>query len=283
MSITNFVPEIWSAEILVNLRDELVYAARCNRDYEGDIEEAGDTVHITSFGKPTISSYSKYGTLTYEQLTDATRALTIDQADSFSFGVDDVDRRQALGGFVSNSMSDAAFGLAEKTDQYIAAQMYAAVNGTANDLGAITADISNANAYGDIFVGFRTLLNRAKVPKTGRWVVVPPEVYGAVLQDSRFINAQAAADAGVALHEGALGRIVGFDLYESNNAPTETVGVYDVIAGHPIAMTFADQLLETEALRLIDYIGDGLRGLHVYGSKAVRPEALALASVTVTA
>jgi hypothetical protein len=47
----------------------------CNRDYEGDIAQAGDTVHITSFGAPTISDYTKYATLTYEQLTDDTRAL----------------------------------------------------------------------------------------------------------------------------------------------------------------------------------------------------------------
>jgi P22 coat protein - gene protein 5 len=283
MAITNFVPEIWAREILVNLRNQLVYGRLCNRNYEGEIAQAGDTVHITSFGKPTISTYTKYGTLTYEQLTDATRALTIDQAKSFSFGVDDIDRRQALGGFVENAMSDAGFGLAEEADTFLASTMYTAVNGTANDVGAITADTSDANAYGAVFVAMRTLLNRSKIPASGRWVVVPPELYGSLLQDSKFINAQAAADGGMALHEGALGRIAGFDVFESNNVPTETVGVYSVIAGHPIATTLADQILETEALRLIDYIGDGLRGLHVYGAKVVRPEALALASVTIQA
>jgi len=283
MSIVNFIPEIWSSQILVNLREALVYAGRCNRDYEGEIQQAGDTVHITSFGKPTISSYSKYGTLTYEQLSDDTRALLVDQQKSFSFAVDDIDRRQALGGFVDNAMSDAAFGLAEVADMYVAAQMDAAVDSTANDLGAITADTSNANAYGDIFVAMRTALNRAKCPLQGRWAVIPPELYGSLLQDARFINAQASADAGVALHQGALGRIVGFDVYESNNVPTDTAGVYEVLAGHPIAVTYADQILETEALRLIDFIGDGLRGLHVYGAKVVRPECLATASVTVQA
>lgn len=280
MSITNFVPEIWAAEILVNLRNDLVYAARCNRDYEGEIAQAGDTVNITSFGKPTISDYTKYASLTYEQLTDATRALAVDQAKSFSFGVDDVDRRQALSGFVGNAMSDAAFGLAEATDNYVAGILKTAVDGTANDIGAVSDSVTTNNLYGDVLVQMRTLLNRSKCPKNGRWVVMPPEVYGDVLQDSRFINAQAAADAGMALHEGALGRIVGFDVYESNNVPTDTTGVYDVIAGHPIACTYADQILETEAIRLIDYIGDGLRGLHVYGAKVTRPECLAMASVT---
>jgi hypothetical protein len=87
----------------------------------------------------------------------------------------------------------------------------------------------------------------------------------------------------MALREGALGRIVGFDVFESNNVPTGTTGTYDVMAGHPMATTFADQILETEAVRLIDFIGDGLRGLHVYGTKVVRPECLAMASCVVQA
>lgn len=280
MSITNFVPELWSPEILVNLRESLVYGRLCNRDYEGEIQQAGDTVHITSFGRPTISTYNKYGTLTYEQLTDDTRALSIDQAKSFSFAVDDVDRRQAIGDFIGTASSDAAFGLAETADIYLAGVMKAAVDGTTNDIGAVSDSLSTNNFYGDVLVEMRTRLTRSKCPQQGRWVVLPPEVLADVLQDSRFINAQAAADAGMALHEGAVGRIAGFDVLESINVPTDTTGVYDVIGGHPLACTFADQILETEALRLIDFFGDGIRGLHVYGSKVVRPECLAMASVT---
>lgn len=283
MAIVNFVPEIWSAEILVNLRNSLVYGQPgvINRNFEGDIREAGDTVHITSFAAPTISDYTKYGTLTYEQLTDATRALLIDQAKSFSFGVDDVDRRQALGGFIQQASSDAAFGLAEKVDTFLAAAMYTAVNGTANDLGAVTADVSDNTFYGTL-ISLRTTLVRAKIPAEGRWCIVPPEVYAALLQDNRFIKVNESGST-EGLRNGFVGRIAGFDIYESNNVPTETTGVYDVLAGHPIATTFAEQIVETEALRLIDYIGDGIRGLHLYGAKVVRPEALALASVTVQA
>lgn len=280
MSITNFVPELWAPEILVNLRESLVYGRLANRDYEGQIQQAGDTVHITSFGRPTISTYNKYGTLTYEQLTDTDRALDIDQAKSFSFAVDDIDRRQAAGDFVASASSDAGFGLAETADIYLAGVMKAAVDGTDNDIGSVSDSLTTNNLYGDVLVEMRTRLTRSKCPAQGRWVVLPPEVMADVLQDSRFINAQAAADAGMALHEGAIGRIAGFDVLESINVPTDTTGVYDVIAGHPIATTFADQILETEAIRLIDFFGDGVRGLHVYGAKVTRPECLAMASVT---
>ena len=54
MAITNFIPEVWSAAILEALRAKLVFPSLCNRDYEGDIREAGDTVHITGYDDVTV-------------------------------------------------------------------------------------------------------------------------------------------------------------------------------------------------------------------------------------
>jgi hypothetical protein len=176
----------------------------------------------------------------------------------------------------------AGNNLALEADEYVAGVMYAAVNQTANDLGAITVDISDNNAYGSLFVAMRTTLTRDKIPFQGRWVVVPPEVAGAVLQDPRFTDASASGTTAT-LREGFLGRIAGFDVYESNVTHTATAGVYHVIAGHPMAVTFADQISDTEAIRLQDQFGDGIRGLHLYGAKVLYPQALVLASVTVQA
>lgn len=283
MAISNFVPEIWSALILKNLRDSLVYgqAGIINRDYEGDIAQAGDTVHITSFTDPAVRSYTKNNNISWDLLSDATRALLIDQADYFAFTVDDVDKRQALPGFVAEASRGAAYNLAAELDDYISGLMYAAVNGTANDYGAFVADISDATAY-KLFVELRTILNRDNVPSQGRWVIVPPELTAALLQDSRFVNASASGSTD-ALRNGLVGRIAGFDVFESNVTPDPTASTYAVIAGHPVATTVAEQISETEALRLENQFGDGVRGLHLYGGKVVRPSCLAMASVTVQA
>jgi len=283
MAITNFQPEIWSRLILANLRASLVYgqAGIINRDYEGEIATAGDTVHITSFTDPAVRDYTKNTDISWDLLTDATRALLIDQADYFAFTVDDIDRRQALPGFVAAASRGAAYNLASEADGYLSAAMYAAVNGTANDFGAYAATIAAANAYA-LFVELRTILNRDNVPVQGRWVVVPPEVTAALLQDDRFIRADASGTT-QGLRNGIVGRIAGFDVFESNVTPDPTASVFAVIAGHPIATTFAEQITSTEAIRLEDQFGDGVRGLHLYGAKVVRAEALAMASVTVTA
>jgi N4-gp56 family major capsid protein len=283
--IDDFIPEIWAANLLVHLRPELVYASAglINRNYEGEIADAGDTVHITQVGDVAVRSYTAESNISVDSVTDDTRALVIDQSKYFAFDVDDVIRRQAMAGWVDEAMRNAAFALANETDAFVSSTMYTAVNGTSNDIGAITADTSNANAYGDVFVALRTRLTISNVPKQGRWVVIHPDLYGSILQDARFVNAQASADAGRALHDGALGTIAGFEVYESNTVPVETAGVYSIIAGHPMATTFADQISSVEAQRRELRFGDLVKGLHLYGAKVVRPEALALASVTVQA
>lgn len=283
MAVDGFRPEIWSAEILVALRNRLVYGQDMvvNRDYEGEIQSAGDTVHVTAIGEIATRAYTEHTGISWDEISDTQQDLLIDQKRYFAFKVDDVERKQALGGFVEEASRSAAYGLADNADASLAAVMYAAVNGTANDLGAFVADISDANAY-DLFVDFRTTLNRDNVPDEGRWAIVPPELSGALLKDPMFVEADKAGTT-AGLRNGEVGRIAGFTIFESNQTPDPTASTFAVIAGHKIATSYAEQILETESLRLEDFFGDGIRGLHVFGHKVFRPECLAMASVTVQA
>ena len=284
MAITNFVPEIWSARIWEQLQTGLVYGGPgvINRDYEGDIENAGDTVHITSFSDPTIRAYTVETDITVDAITDADRALVVDQADYFAFDVDDVNKRQALKGWVDNRIRRSGYLLAKDSDAYIAAAMYAALNNTAYDIGAVTADISDNTAYANVFVALWTSMTEGDVPVDGRWVIVDPDLYAALLTDARFIDASASGSTD-ALRNGFVGRIAGFDIYVSNQTPDPTSGVSAVIAGHPMATTYAEQINSIEAQRRELRFGDIVKGLHLYGAKVVHPEAMRLMSVTVQA
>lgn len=289
VAIPNFIPELWSSEILVPLRNGLVYASAdvSNRDYEGFIRSRGDTVHILSIDDVTIRSYTAHGTISWEVLSDDDRTLVIDQADYFAFKVDDIEKAQAIPGFIEAAAETAARGLAEEVDTYVSGLMVDAVDQTGNDLGLIAVDISDNTAYTSLLLALRAELNANGVPAAGRWVVVPTAVYGALLSDNRFIDA-AAGGSTAPLREGFVGRAAGFDIYESQTVPQPTAGTYHVLAGHKMATTFADQIPFTggdrvESIRLENQFGDGVRGLHLYGAKVVRPEALALASVTVAA
>lgn len=279
MSVENFVPEIWSAALLSALRGRLVYGQSgvINRNYEGEIAQAGDTVHITAFGDPEVREYEKNENISWDLLESTQQSLIVDQADYFAFKVDDIDRRQALPGFVEESTTGASYNLAGETDAYLAALMSDAVTG-ANNLGGVEVSATQGDAY-NLLVELRTRLTRSNTPDEGRFVVVPPELYGVLLKDDRFIRADASGTT-TGLRNAVVGRAAGFDVIEGNRVP-EDDGAYRVIAGHGIATTFAEQIASTEAMRLENTFGDGLRGLHLYGARVIRPANLAAADVTV--
>lgn len=280
MAITRFRPEIWSARLLVALRQNLVYSAFVNRDYEGEIAEAGDTVRITSIGRPTIKTYVPNNTvITFDQVTDSQRTLVVDQADYFAFAVDDVDARQAKGNVLPQEMDEAAFAEANKIDQYISS-FYTSIQ-SANQLGAVSVSSSTpSDVYDKVLVPLKVKLDKANVATQGRRVAISPDAHGLLLRDPRFV-ANAASNVSSALYSGSVGQAAGFDILLSNQTPT-TGSDSVVIAGNDRAITFAEQISKVEALRPQNTFADAVKGLFLYGAKVVRPDSLASANVTIS-
>lgn len=282
MSIQKFRPEIWSARLLVALRQNLVYSALINRDYEGEIAEAGDTVRITSIGRPTISNYVPNVTvISPEQVNDNQRTLVVDQSKYFAFAVDDVDARQAKGNVIPQSMDEAAFGFANVVDQYIAS-FYTGIQ-AANTLSAVTVNSATtpSDAYDKVLVPLKVALDNANVPTIGRSVVVTPALHGCLLRDIRFISALNAGTT-EGLRDGHVGQAAGFSIELSNNAPNISGQQFATIAGNSSAVTFAEQINKTEAYRPQSSFSDAIKGLLLYGAKMTRPDSWAYAPVTVS-
>jgi N4-gp56 family major capsid protein len=286
MAITRFRPEIWSAMLLVALRKALVYGAPgvVNRDWEGEIAQAGDTVRITSIGDPTVADYVPNVTvITPQELTDAQRTLVVDQAKFFAFGVDDVDARQAKGNVITEAMNRAAYKVRDTVDQFIAAKYtQAQAANVLNSGAAISVPVATPNlAYDSILVPLKVALDNANVPTEGRYAIIPPWLHGRFLLDNRFIKVNEAGTS-EGLRNGQVGRAAGFDILLSNNTPTPSAGQSVVQAGTDAAITFAEQINKTEAYRPQSSFSDAIKGLTVYGAKVIRPEALAVATVQQT-
>lgn len=289
MAISNFIPTIWSARLLENLQKTLVYGQTgvVNRDYEGDIRSAGNTVKILSISSVNVAAYTKGGDLTFQELSDSAQTLVVDQQDAFAFEVDDIDAVQSRVEIIESAMREAAYALSDKADQYLAGVMVAGV-AAGNKIGTDSAPIALTagqtgsgvtNVY-EAFVNMRVKLDSANVPTTGRWLIIPPEVYALLLKDVRFVYGNLA---GPVMMNGQVGEIAGFRVLISNNVPTASGGKYRILAGHSIATTYADQVSKVEAVRIEKRFADGIKGLHVYGAKVTRPSALALMIATVSA
>lgn len=286
MAITNFVPEVWAAELLVALEKSLVYAGPgvVNRNYEGEISQYGDTVHITGLADPTIGTYTPHTDITVEAITDNTQALLIDQAKYFAFEVDDLEKRQARSGgmVLTEQARKAAYRLRDTADQYVAGLMAAGVD-AGNVIPEQTVSVSStAKAY-DVLVDLGVKLDEDNVPEDGRWAIITPAFHGLLLKDSRFVAAGDAAGAATRAN-GMVGEAAGFSIRKSNNAqdgPGAGAGKL-VFAGYSGAVTYAEQIANTEATRKEKGFADIVKGLHLYGSKVVRATGLAAADVIVS-
>lgn len=286
MAVDTFIPEVWNAQLLTQLSTAYVFGQPgvINRNYEGDIANFGDTVHIGSLTRPTISSYVKNTTVINPQtLATTDQTLVIDQAKYFAFEVDDVDARQVrnAGGLLSTAAQEAAQGLAGVADGYLSGLAVAGA-GTTLTAGAV----ATADAAFLVVRKLRVALDKANVPSSGRYLIVSPEFYALILGDARFINA-AAYGSSAPIRNGEVGSILGFAVLVSNTIPAGTAGTLPavsnyVVAGHPMALTFAEQINKTEAYRPESSFADAIKGLHLYGAKVVRPEALAVQDVDVT-
>lgn len=217
MAISTFIPEVWAANLLVTLDKALVFGSSevVNRDYEGDISAFGDTVHINSIADPTITPYTKDTNLSDPQaLTDSEQLLVIDQANSFNFQIDDIDKAQVRnnGALMSEATRRAGFGLRDSADRRIASRMALSAGNALGKIDATTA----TNVYDTFLVPASVKLDEANVPEEMRWAIVSPSTYGKLQLDSRFIKQnESGTDA---LHTGRVGEAAGFRIYKSNNA-----------------------------------------------------------------
>ena len=132
------------------------------------------------------------------------------------------------------------------------------------------------------------LLDQQNVDTQGRWLVIDP-VFIELLkdEDSRLLNAD--FDGAGLQNVLVINNLHGFTVYTSNNLPSVGTGPATtgsanqnsnfgvIVAGHSSAVATAEQINKTETYRDPDSFADIVRGMHLYGRKILRPEAIVTA------
>ena len=276
MALTNLTPELWSSIMQKYLDKNLVYGALVNRDYQGEIRQMGDTVHINQVGAVTISDYTKDTDSTATEVLSATdQTLVINQAKKYDFTIDDVDGAQNKIQAAMPALGRAGYGLSDELDQYIASLNTGVAASNIVGLGnSTTAIVPTASTIYGQFVIAGTLLSEANVPASGRWAVIPPWIFALLQNSDEFISASNLGDE--VKQSGAIGQVAGFSIYVSNNVPNTTGALYKVVYGHPMSITLAEQLMKPEIKRHYLRLGDQYRGLHLYGAKLTHDTGIAV-------
>ena len=274
MSITNFIPTIWSENLLTALDKQYVAVAHCNRDYEGEIKNKGSVVKICGVGNIAINDYTKDTDMsTPQSLSDTVKELVIDQAKYFNFQIDDIDKTQCSPKLMEAAVKVAANALANEADKHI----YSLIDKSAHTVSCTYAN--NGDLF-DAIITARQKLYESNVSDMENVVLeVSPAVAALILKEKMALP---FCDASV-VETGYLGSVAGCKVYVSNNINSNGGDTHSCVMRTTRAIAFAEQFSEIDAYRPEKRFADAVKGLHLYGAEVVYPEEMVALTVTVSA
>lgn len=289
-NVKAFVPEIYSQKLaLVEKKFTNFLNNFCNRDWEGEIKQYGDTVRIAVpdpdnivIGEGVVADTSS--------IQPTQRVLTINKSKNFAFKVNDIEKAQSQFDMVEGSSAMAMQLMQDEISLEIMNDIFAnkSVEEYGTSGGAI--DIDPDTVY-DFVVDLRIKLTEKGVlnaegyytykgsseqaKQLSPMLTVAPKIYGEFLKSRVLTHPTVAGDD--ILKSGERKQIAGFEIV-TDTMITKVTGasdtVFPYIAGTKMGVTFANQFNVMEKLRDLDSFADIVRGLELYGYEIIQPNSL---------
>ncbi len=276
MAVANFQQTIWSKQILKSLKTITSLRSHCNFQYEKETKNAKE-LKILNVARPTIRTYVPGTAITRESLTDGSQTLKLDQYKYYNIEVEDVDKAQSVPGLMEEGCREAALGLSEEGDKYVASLVKADVEATTPTVNVSSSVITltTSNAMSSVEDGFTALYeNNCRVTDTF-YLELAPKVFTTYRQ----CLTELSTNNPEILKKGAVGKINNAYVCIENLLPTgkattsaTTDNVRYNILRTDKAIAFAEQINKVEAYRPEDGFSDAVKALYVFGAKIVRPK-----------
>ena len=267
MAYQNFIPTVWAEGINRELEKSLVFAENCNRQYEGEVKAQGDSVRILGVGKPTITTTTNKNIVLNdaEAVEDTAVTMLIRQIAYFNYKVDDIDKRQAVGGVMEALSKETSLGLADVMDKYIAdlAKAEEAVLYSPE-----TVTITEANILENVDGVLQKLYENDVKPGSEITLTVPPWFYMMMKRAYEDLD----TDNSTMLKNGKMGTYAGATIKMSNNVAVGAGGSSLIQVKTNKAIAFVDPMTHTEAYRPEKSFSDAVKGFILFDAKIVRPK-----------
>lgn len=297
----NFTPQIFSQKVQKFFRRASVVEDITNTDYAGEIENFGDTVKIIKEPVITVADYARGTAVSTQDLADDQLTLVVDQGSYFAFKIDDIEERQSHVNFEALATSSGAYALKKSYDFNVLKYIYDNASTSAANTGTDGSPLTGTttvNTLADIISAAKSVLDINDVPEENRWLVAPPKFFQQLRKaDGKLMDQSVMADGSNSQIRNGLVTdrpLFGFNLYTTNSivaggtgsAANQTFGTasgsteHIFLYGHMSAVATANHIAKTELIRDPDSFADIVRGLHVYGRKVLRSEAVFSGVVT---
>ena len=283
----NFIPELWSDEVIGAYKSNLVVANLVTKlSHKG---KKGDTIYIPVPARGSASAKAANTQVTLSAATNTKVTVSIDKHYEYSKLIEDIAEVQSLASMRKFYTDDAGYALAKQVDTDLFALAEGFQGGTVGGTGASayenaviggdgsTAYTGNSTNASDITdAGIRRMLltlDDVDVPMDNRVLIVPPICANDMLGINRFTEQQFIG-SGDAIRTGKIGQIYGVDVYITSNAPTPAGTDRAGMLMHKDAMVLAEQVgVRSQTQYKQEYLGDLFTSDTIYGVAELRNDA----------
>ena len=287
----NFIPELWSDEVIGAYKSNLVTANLVTKlSHKG---KKGDTIYIPVPARGAASAKAANTQVTLSAATNTAVTVTINKHYEYSKLIEDIAEVQSLASMRKFYTDDAGFALATQVDTDLVTLWEGFQGGTVagadaaawekaviGSVGTTLYTGNSSNAADITDAGIRAMilkLDNANVPMDNRYIVMPPIAANDLLGINRFTEQQFIG-SGEAIKTGKIGMIYGVDVYISSNCPTTTTGdtATDRVGClfHKDALVLAEQVgVRSQTQYKQEYLGDLFTADTLYGVAELRDDA----------
>ena len=292
-SAGQFVPEIWSDEIVASYKKNLVLANLVMKmNFRG---KKGDLIHIPAPTRGNANLKLATDAVTLIAASNSEVQVAINRHYEYSRLIEDIAEAQALNSMRQFYTSDAGYALARAVDTDLV-QLGRAFNGAtvgtddyatsaastkayigSDGTTAYNSSSSNAAALTDAAIR-RTIqrLDDNDTPMDNRFFLIPPSSRNTLMGLARYTE-QAFVGNGDAIRNGEIGNLYGIPVFTSSNADTgagNSTTDRICLMGHKDSMVLVEQLaVRSQTQYKQEYLGTLFTADTLYGVKAMRAAA----------
>lgn len=200
----NFIPELWSNDILRVVEANLIIAPRVH-NYSADVKQYGDTIHVPTLTEISATAKSASTDMTFTGNTEGVVDIAIDQHYYAAVKIEDIAKIQAKADLMAEYTEAIGYAVSKKMDATLAAL----ASGFSQNAGATNTAVTDA-----VILTAIQYLDDANAPFTNRHFIIKPSVKKDILSLDKFVLFQntGAINGSSRVLNGQLGEIYGVEI-----------------------------------------------------------------------
>lgn len=260
-NLANWIPTVWSKDVLADVEKALVTAAHCDRAYEMYSTGGGDTIVVPHLAEISANVVNTSRDMTLYDAVQNVTNISINQKYDIGVIVDDINKVQTMPKYYEKVRTKLSYGLAKQLDINVGA-LYKGFN---NKSGTVNVALTE-----DVLIEAYENLNGADAPADERaWVFDEASITDLMKLDY-FVRMDYIPDSIV--KKGFRGReIFGSPVYMTTNLDTYAGGPHAAAYSHKEALALVVQI--PPALKVFEVPlqhGWAIKGLVLFGVQEMR-------------